>query len=88
MGFGPDLKEATEHALREMIDSPGGGETKHRTRDDVYMLSSVAVDLDITQLVDGKVGAHAMCRENIFYGYCRQANWLPSLGVSCRGPNP
>jgi len=32
------------------------------TRDDAYMLSSVAVDLDITELVDGNVGVHAMCR--------------------------
>jgi acetamidase/formamidase len=30
------------------------------------MLSSVAVDLDITQLVDGNVGVHAMCPKNIF----------------------
>jgi acetamidase/formamidase len=30
------------------------------------MLSSVAVDLDITQLVDGNVGVHAMLPKNIF----------------------
>ena len=64
MGFSPDLKEATEHALREMIDFLV--ETKHMTRDDAYMLSSVAVDLDITQLVDGNVGVHAMCPKKIF----------------------
>ena len=64
MGFSPDLKEATEHALREMIDFLV--EEKHMTRDDAYMLSSVAVDLDITQLVDGNVGVHAMCPKNIF----------------------
>jgi acetamidase/formamidase len=66
MGFSPDLKEATEHALRDMIDFLV--ETKHMTRDDAYMLSSVAVDLDITQLVDGNVGVHAMCPKNIFPG--------------------
>jgi acetamidase/formamidase len=64
MGFSPDLKEATEHAIREMIDFLV--EEKRMTRDDAYMLSSVAVDLDITQLVDGNVGVHAMCPKNIF----------------------
>jgi len=66
MGFSPDLKEATEHALRDMIDFLV--ETKHMARDDAYMLSSVAVDLDITELVDGNVGVHAMCPKNIFTG--------------------
>ena len=64
MGFSPDLKEATEHALRDMIDYLV--EEKHMTRDDAYMLSSVAVDMDITQLVDGNVGVHAMLPKNIF----------------------
>lgn len=64
MGFSPDLKEATEHALRDMIDFLV--ETKHMSRDDAYMLSSVAVDLDITQLVDGNVGVHAICPKKIF----------------------
>lgn len=64
MGFSPDLKEATEHALRDMIDFLV--QEKHMTRDDAYMLSSVAVDLDITELVDGNVGVHAMCPKNIF----------------------
>jgi acetamidase/formamidase len=30
------------------------------------MLTSVAVDVDITQLVDGNVGVHAMCPKKIF----------------------
>jgi acetamidase/formamidase len=55
MGFSPDLKEATEHALLDMIDFLV--QEKDMTRDDAYMLSSVAVDLDITQLVDGNVGS-------------------------------
>jgi acetamidase/formamidase len=63
MGFSPDLKDATEHALLDMIDFLV--EEKHMTRDDANMLSSVAVDLDITQL-DGNVGVHAMCPKNIF----------------------
>lgn len=64
MGFSKDLKEATEHALRDMIDFLV--EEKHLSRDDAYMLSSVAVDLNITQLVDGNVGVHAMCPKKIF----------------------
>jgi acetamidase/formamidase len=39
---------------------------KHLTRDDAYMLTSVACDVDITQLVDGNVGVHAICPKKIF----------------------
>lgn len=64
MGFSRDLKEAAERALKDMIDFL---ETeKHLSRDDAYMLSSVAVDLNITQLVDGNVGVHAMCPKKLF----------------------
>ena len=69
MGFSKDLKEATEHALRDMIDFLVV--EKHMSRDDAYMLSSVAVDLNITQLVDGNVGVHAMCPKKIFSQSCR-----------------
>ena len=64
MGFSKDLKEATEHAVRDMIEFLV--EEKHLSRDDAYMLSSVAVDVDITQLVDGNVGVHAMLPKKIF----------------------
>jgi len=33
---------------------------KHLSRDDAYMLSSVAADLHITELVDGNKGVHMM----------------------------
>jgi acetamidase/formamidase len=39
---------------------------KHLSRDEAYMLTSVAIDVDITQLVDGSVGVHAICPKNIF----------------------
>ena len=39
---------------------------KHLSRDDAYMLTSVAADVDITQLVDGNVGVHVMCPKGIF----------------------
>ena len=64
MGFSPDLKEATTLAVRDMINFLV--EQKHLSRDDAYMLTSVAVDVDITQLVDGSVGVHAMCPKVIF----------------------
>jgi len=66
MGFDEDLKTATEMAVRNMIDFLV--EEKHLSRDDAYALVSVAVDVDITQLVDGKMGVHALCPKNIFSG--------------------
>jgi acetamidase/formamidase len=64
MGFSQDLKEATTLAVRDMINFLV--EQKHLSRDEAYMLTSVAVDVDITQLVDGNVGVHAMCPKIIF----------------------
>lgn len=64
MGFSPDLKEATTLAVREMINFLVN--EKHLSRDEAYMLTSVAVDVDITQLVDGNVGVHAICPKSIF----------------------
>ena len=64
MGFSPDLKEAATLAVRDMIAFLV--EEKHLSRDEAYMLTSVAVDVDITQLVDGNVGVHAICPKNIF----------------------
>jgi acetamidase/formamidase len=64
MGLHEDLTEATKAALREMIDFLVT--TKQMTRDDAYQLSSVAADLDITQLVDGNKGVHAMIPKAIF----------------------
>ncbi|MDP9107463.1 MAG: acetamidase, partial [Pseudomonadota bacterium] len=58
------LKEAAEHAVRDMIDFLVT--EKQLSRDDAYMLTSVAVDVDITQLVDGNVGVHALCPKRIF----------------------
>lgn len=66
MGFSEDLVKATEMATRNMIDFLVS--EKHLTRDQAYQLTSVAVDLDITQLVDGKVGVHAICPKGIFVG--------------------
>jgi acetamidase/formamidase len=64
MGFSKDLKEATTLALRDMIAFLM--DEKKLSRDDAYMLSSVAVDMEITQLVDGNVGVHAMLPKKLF----------------------
>ena len=66
MGLHQDLTEATKLAIREAIDFLVN--EKHLSRDDAYMLASVAVDFDITQLVDGNKGVHAMIPKNIFVG--------------------
>jgi acetamidase/formamidase len=64
MGLDEDLTEATKMAVREMIDFLM--QEKHMTRDDAYMLASVAADLHITQVVDGNKGVHMMISKSIF----------------------
>ena len=68
MGFSPDLKTATEMAIRNMIVflSEQNPDYPHLSREDAYSLISVACDVDITQLVDGNVGVHAMILKSIF----------------------
>ena len=64
MGFHENLEEATKIAVDEMLDFLVS--EKHLTRGDAYILASDAVDLRITQLVDGKKGVHAMLPKAIF----------------------
>lgn len=56
-GFGDDLDEAmamaADQALAMLVDRGGF------TIDDAYSIASVAVDLGVTQVVDGTVGCHA-----------------------------
>jgi acetamidase/formamidase len=64
MGLDPDLDEAARIATREMVEflvaekglSPG----------DAYILCSVALDLRVTQLVDGTKGVHGMLAKDLF----------------------
>jgi acetamidase/formamidase len=58
MGFNDDLDDAAKTALREMIDLIG--ERLGLAPDDAYMFASLAVDMRVTQLVDGNKGIHAM----------------------------
>jgi acetamidase/formamidase len=64
MGCDRDLNAATHIAVRQMIRYLM--EVKKMTQSDAYMLCSVAVDVDITELVDGNVGVHAMLPKSIF----------------------
>ncbi len=64
MGLHEDLNEATKLAVREMIDFLVTA--KRLPRDDAYMLSSVAADLSITELVDGNKGVHMSIPKAIF----------------------
>ena len=66
MGMHEDLTEATRIAVREAVDFLVA--EKRLSRDDAYMLSSVAVDFSITQLVDGNKGVHAMIPKSLFKG--------------------
>ena len=66
MGLHEDLNEATKLAVREMIDFLMT--EKHLSRDDAYMLSSVAADLSIAELVDGNKGVHMAIPKAIFTG--------------------
>jgi acetamidase/formamidase len=64
MGLDPDLSKATKLAVREAIDFLVTH--KDLSRDEAYMLTSLAVDFCITQLVDGTLGVHGMIPKKIF----------------------
>lgn len=64
MGLHVDLDEAAKMATREMIAFLV--EERGLTREDAYILVSLAVDLGVTQLVDGTKGVHAKLPKAIF----------------------
>jgi acetamidase/formamidase len=64
MGFDEDLDLAAKMALREMIEYLG--EEKGIAPEQAYMLSSLAVDLRITQLVNTVKGVHAVLPKRLF----------------------
>ena len=57
MGLHEDLDQAAKIATREMLNFIV--ETKGLPRDDVLMLLSAAMDLNVTQIVDVTKGIHA-----------------------------
>jgi len=64
MGFDDDLSNATRKAVRNMIDFIVA--EKHLSRDEAYMLVSVAGDVEITELVDHNKGVHVMLAKALF----------------------
>jgi acetamidase/formamidase len=64
MGFRPDLNRAAVQAVREMVNFLVT--ERHLTAEDAYMLTSMAADLHVTQIVDGTKGIHAILAKRIF----------------------
>jgi acetamidase/formamidase len=67
MGLNPNLEEAMRIAVRETIDFITH-RFPHLTREEAYMIASVAVDYHVTQVVDGTKGIHGMIPKAIFTG--------------------
>jgi acetamidase/formamidase len=66
MGFDDDLSRATRKALTNMLDFLVS--EKGMTRDDAYMLISVAGDVEETELVDRNKGVHVILPKALFTG--------------------
>lgn len=64
MGLHTDLDEAVRIATREMLDLLV--EAKKLSREDAYLIASAAMDLVVTQAVDGTKGIHALMPKAIF----------------------
>ena len=64
MGLDPDLDEAAQIAADEMIAFLV--ETKGIDRETAILLCSVAMDMVVTQVVDGTKGIHAMMAKAVF----------------------
>lgn len=65
-GFDEDLDEAVKIATRDMI---GWLSQRHGLeRIDAYMLCTLALDLRVSQMVNGRKGIHAMLPKSVFTG--------------------
>jgi acetamidase/formamidase len=64
MGLNEDLDEAARLATHELVEFLVA--EKHLSRDDAYMLCSMAADLHVTQAVDATKGVHAAIPKSIF----------------------
>ena len=67
MGLDPDLDTAAEMAVTDMVDYLVA--ERKLTREEAYMLTSMAVDLHVTELVDDVKGIHAMLPKRIFISH-------------------
>ena len=64
MGLDADLDKAAQIATREMVDYLVA--EKGLSRDDALILCSLAMELHVTQVVDGTKGVHAMLPKAVF----------------------
>ena len=64
IGLDPDLDVAAQNATRDMLDWIT--DLKQISREDTYLVASAAMDLVITQNVDGTKGVHALMPKSIF----------------------
>jgi len=64
MGLHEDLDEATKLAVREMVDFLVA--EKKMSRDEAYMMCSLAADLHVTHAVDATKGVHATLAKSLF----------------------
>ena len=65
MGLHEELEQAMKLAVRETIDFIVV-QFPYLTRQEAYMIASVAVDYHVTQVVDGRKGIHGMIPKGIF----------------------
>jgi acetamidase/formamidase len=65
MGLSPNLEEAMKMAVRETISFITQRFPK-LSREEAYMIASIAVDYHVTQVVDGTKGIHGMIPKAIF----------------------
>jgi acetamidase/formamidase len=65
MGLNPNLEEAMKMAVRETISFLTERFPK-LSRQEAYMIASIAVDYHVTQVVDGTKGIHGMIPKAIF----------------------
>jgi acetamidase/formamidase len=70
MGLDPDLTQAARICTLETIDFLV--KEMKLSREDAYALTSVGIDLEITQLVDGTRGVHAMIPKSLFGAAARK----------------
>jgi acetamidase/formamidase len=66
IGLHENLDEAMKIAIRETVKFLH--EEKGLAREDAYALASIAIDFEVTQVVDGVKGIHAMIPKSIFVG--------------------
>jgi len=64
LGLHESLDEAMKMAIRETIEFLSA--EKGLSREDAYALASIAVDFEVTQVVDGVKGIHGMIPKDIF----------------------